>query len=213
MRQRENLGAVPNFNRVFQLAQGGLFKWAAFDDICAPTFLERCVEILDADQEVAWCHSRSAHIDPKGRELEDLDRRDVSYADPSCDIPGSTRESRHVHDRFRAVVLGDGGCLDSYVEAPRSPEAAGLVDRHVLQQDEVRRSPFVELAVGAASLCARRPRGDGGGNDDDDQPSGASPADSGSPSRCGRTPQVHPRESEPRRPRASRRAGRGGWRR
>jgi len=41
-----------------------------------------------------------------------------------------------------------------------------VVDRHVLQQDEVRRSPFVEVAIGAASLCARRSRGDDGDDGD-----------------------------------------------
>ena len=36
-RQQENLGAMPNFNRVCELSRGQYFKWAACDDVCSPT--------------------------------------------------------------------------------------------------------------------------------------------------------------------------------
>lgn len=127
VRQKENVGAVPNFNRVFQLARGALFKWAAFDDICAPTFVERCVAVLEADADVAWCHPRSTHIDPDGRELPGEDLRDVSYARSSPRLKGATRESKDVQDRFRAVLLGDGGCLDSY----------GVIRSHVIRKTQM----------------------------------------------------------------------------
>ena len=35
-----NLGAAPNFNRVFAAAEGELFKWAACDDLIEPNFLQ-----------------------------------------------------------------------------------------------------------------------------------------------------------------------------
>jgi len=101
----ENLGAVPNFNRVFELSDSEYFKWAAVDDICDPTFLARCVELLDNDLSVAWCHTRSTHIDAEGRPLDTAEAINVSYADRQADTP---------HERFRAVLLGHGGCLDSY---------------------------------------------------------------------------------------------------
>ena len=44
-----NRGAAWNYNRVLALAGGTYFKWAAHDDVCAPTFLERCVDVLDAE--------------------------------------------------------------------------------------------------------------------------------------------------------------------
>ena len=37
-RNPTNLGAAPNFNRTFELSRGEYFKWAAHDDVCAPTF-------------------------------------------------------------------------------------------------------------------------------------------------------------------------------
>ena len=49
-RNEKNLGAAPNFNRVVELATNGVpyFKWAAHDDVIAPTFLEKCARVLDA---------------------------------------------------------------------------------------------------------------------------------------------------------------------
>ena len=51
VRQVENLGAIPNFNRVFELSRGQYFKWASHDDLCEPTCLERCVEVLEHQPE------------------------------------------------------------------------------------------------------------------------------------------------------------------
>lgn len=50
-RNDENLGAARNFNRTFELSSGKYFKWAAHDDIMAPTYLERCVGVLDHSPE------------------------------------------------------------------------------------------------------------------------------------------------------------------
>ena len=47
-RNESNIGAVPNYIRVFELARGEFFKWCAHDDICHPRFLSRCVEIMDS---------------------------------------------------------------------------------------------------------------------------------------------------------------------
>src|SRR5690348_15099471 len=46
-RAEVNQGAAWNFANVVQLARGAYFKWAAYDDICLPAFLKRCVEALD----------------------------------------------------------------------------------------------------------------------------------------------------------------------
>src|SRR5436853_274761 len=45
-RNETNIGASPNYNRVFQLARGEFFKWGAHDDECHPTLLRRCLEIF-----------------------------------------------------------------------------------------------------------------------------------------------------------------------
>jgi glycosyltransferase involved in cell wall biosynthesis len=117
-RREQNFGAVPNFNLVFTLSSGEYFKWAAHDDICDPTFVQRCVEVLDSHPEVVWCHSRSSHIDSQGQPLSQSAARDVSYVNdngPSNDqSKPPTRASERVGTRLRAVMLGDGGCIDAY---------------------------------------------------------------------------------------------------
>ncbi|MGQ4647524.1 glycosyltransferase [Lyngbya aestuarii] len=70
-RNEYNLGAAPNYNRVFELATGDYFKWCAHDDLCAPEFLERCVELLEQDASVVLCHTQTKIIDEQGRFLRD----------------------------------------------------------------------------------------------------------------------------------------------
>src|SRR6266540_4481315 len=49
-RNDTNIGAAPNFNRVFQLANNrGYFKWAGHDDLYKPTYLERCIDVPDRE--------------------------------------------------------------------------------------------------------------------------------------------------------------------
>ena len=93
-RNEENLGAARNFNRVFALAVGEYFRWAAADDLYAPEHLERCVEILDRDPSVILCYTRAQVIDGQGRALLDYD------AKPRV---GST----NAKDRFNECVCVD----------------------------------------------------------------------------------------------------------
>ncbi len=68
-RERHNIGASANFNRVFQLASSQYFKWSAADDLHAPDFLAKCVEILDRDRSVVLCHSQVQIINEQGQFL------------------------------------------------------------------------------------------------------------------------------------------------
>ena len=66
-RNEQNIGAAPNFNRVFELAEpGALFKWAAHDDLYAPTYLERCVEALGSHDSSVLAYSIVDVIDESG---------------------------------------------------------------------------------------------------------------------------------------------------
>jgi glycosyltransferase involved in cell wall biosynthesis len=69
VRNRENYGVIANFNNVFRLTGGRYFKWAAYDDVCAPEFLARCVEILDSDPTVVLACSRIKGIDEDGHRV------------------------------------------------------------------------------------------------------------------------------------------------
>lgn len=81
-RAAENRGAAWNYNRTLDLARGPYFKWAAHDDVCAPRFLERCIEVLEREPETLLCHAQSLRIDALGRvtgryphELETIEKR------------------------------------------------------------------------------------------------------------------------------------------
>ena len=67
LRQSANLGASQNFNYVFEQASGEYFKWAAHDDLCAPEYLARCVEVLDRDPQVILCYTQAQAIDEEGQ--------------------------------------------------------------------------------------------------------------------------------------------------
>ncbi len=66
-RSEKNRGAAWNFNRVLELSSGEYFKWAAHDDMCAPTFLEKCVSVLAFDRSVVLCYARAIDVDGQRR--------------------------------------------------------------------------------------------------------------------------------------------------
>ena len=115
VRQPINRGSVWNFNEVFRLARSEYFRWCACDDLCGPTLLARCVELLDTRPDVVWCHCRSMHIDRYGRPLHGALTREISYIGDGDGRPGTaTRAAERASDRFRAVLLGRDGCIDSF---------------------------------------------------------------------------------------------------
>ncbi|MFC2036390.1 glycosyltransferase family 2 protein [Chloroflexota bacterium] len=93
VRNETNLGASRNFNRVFELSSGEYFKWAAYDDVCAPEYLQRCIEVLDQDPSIAVCHPMTVYIDGQGNTY-DKDYDDcLDFRSPSP------------HERFRDYLL------------------------------------------------------------------------------------------------------------
>ncbi|MEH2137345.1 glycosyltransferase family 2 protein [Nostoc sp.] len=69
-RNDKNIGCARNFNRVFKLSSGEYFKWAAYDDLHAPDFINKCVEVLDQDPSIILCHSQTYFIDEEGSFLQ-----------------------------------------------------------------------------------------------------------------------------------------------
>lgn len=114
-RQDRNRGAAWNFNQVFRLATGSYFKWAAYDDLHAESYLAECVARLDHGPDVSWCHSRSSHFAASGKLLAPPAVRDISYLAPrTAEGRSGDRGSADPCQRFAAVVLSQGGCLDIY---------------------------------------------------------------------------------------------------
>jgi glycosyltransferase involved in cell wall biosynthesis len=95
-RSEENRGGTWNFNRVVELSHGEFFRWAAHDDAIAPTYLERCVAVLDADPDVVLAHTQ----------VEIIDGDDVSSG--VYDAPPMRLEDDRVHVRFHDVTTYHG---------------------------------------------------------------------------------------------------------
>lgn len=68
-RNAKNIGAVRNYRCCFEPARAKYFKWANHDDIYTPTFLERCVDILDHHPEVVLAYTMVDAVDFTGRDL------------------------------------------------------------------------------------------------------------------------------------------------
>jgi glycosyltransferase involved in cell wall biosynthesis len=68
-RNETNLGPIENFNRVFRLSCGEYFMWAGGHDIWAPTYLSRCLEVLESDDAVVLCNSATRLIGQDGEDL------------------------------------------------------------------------------------------------------------------------------------------------
>lgn len=81
VRNDRNLGPAANYNVSLDQARGELFKWCAADDVCAPTFVEKCVAALDANPDAVNAYPLTRIIDSDGKEVRDYDYN-VDLDDP-----------------------------------------------------------------------------------------------------------------------------------
>lgn len=104
-RNERNIGGIRNQNLVLSLSRGEYFKLAAHDDICAPEFLEECVEILDRDPSVVLSYSRAQIINERG-EFFDSDEPYVKYTNAGLQLATSLRPQA----RFREIACLPHSC-------------------------------------------------------------------------------------------------------
>jgi hypothetical protein len=90
-----NAGAAWNMNRVVELSTGEYFKWAMADDVCEPTLIASCVEVLDRDPGVVLACGRVTIIDEQDRVVRNLA--------PAWDL-----QSPRPEDRARHAILWGG---------------------------------------------------------------------------------------------------------
>lgn len=62
-----NQGASWNFNHVVEMASGQYFMWAAHDDLWHPQYVEKCVAVLDSNQQAVLCYTATEEIDALGK--------------------------------------------------------------------------------------------------------------------------------------------------
>jgi GT2 family glycosyltransferase len=118
-RNDTNLGAANNYNRVFELSSGEYFKWLASDDVCAPSFLDRCLEALDREPTAVLSYPRARCINEYGEVVHNYEGIIEEIGWPVSPV-----------DRFRRLV--DGFVHDSGVSA--APYVFGLIRSDALRQ-------------------------------------------------------------------------------
>jgi glycosyltransferase involved in cell wall biosynthesis len=130
-RNPENIGAAPNWNRVFHLCASPYFKWAAHDDLYDPRYLEATVAVLDQDPETVLCHARTRLVDEEGAVLR-IDPATGSYVDRRGQLragpptPGRATSPDPAR-RFRDTFIGLVRCFDVF---------------GVMRADALRRTPL-----------------------------------------------------------------------
>ncbi|OZH53470.1 hypothetical protein AFK68_17425 [Hydrocoleum sp. CS-953] len=123
-RNGSNIGAARNFNRTFKLAKGKYFKWAAHDDICDPTFLERCVEILENKPEVVLCYPRTNIIDQQGKTISyyqlEFKTNSLKAHERFYDITRLHHRNYQIFGLIRTNILEKTPLIASYAGSDRS---------------------------------------------------------------------------------------------
>ncbi len=133
-RNESNLGAAFNYNHVFHLARGEYFKWACHDDWCAPQFLSRCIQTLDANPAAALAFP--------GTILVEDDGSFIRFYDEPCDAT-----SHSAADRFLAV----------YWDLDLANTIFGVMRADILQETRLHPAHWEGDKVLLAELALRGP--------------------------------------------------------
>ncbi|ABW15893.1 glycosyl transferase family 2 [Parafrankia sp. EAN1pec] len=119
-RSAVNRGAAWNYNRLVRLAAGTYFKWAAHDDLCAPSLVSRCVAGLEAGpRDAVLAYPKTALIGLDDAVIGDFeDEMDLREEQPHERLKHflSTRTEYHpVFGVIRTEVLGGTSLIGRYV--------------------------------------------------------------------------------------------------
>lgn len=124
IRHPQNIGSNPNFNAGARATTGRYLKWLAADDTVEPTFLERCVAVLEADPSVALCTTRFRDVGPDDELLGHHPYRfDLSGPDPVKrfgNLMCGDRGQRIMMGVIRRAVLDRTRLLADYVGSDRA---------------------------------------------------------------------------------------------
>lgn len=106
-RNERNIGLAGNFNLAFNLARGTYFKWAPADDVCLPTYLERCVAALDADPAVLLAYPGTQFINSEGQPLDIHDPGFHLVSDSAAERLRYVLESEHWVNAVLGLMRAD----------------------------------------------------------------------------------------------------------
>ena len=145
VRFEQNRGAAANWNRVVELATGCYFRWLAADDLIAPTYLERCVAVLDRESDVVLVTPQVRLIDLDGKPLQRIPgtNRFVAPHGETKTAPHAPTTGLASHSalrRFRSVVL--------YV----TDSGLAAYDMSLMRLEALRSTILVEPYVGSEKV-------------------------------------------------------------
>jgi len=121
VRHEENRGASWNHTFLAHRARGEFFKWAAADDVCEPTYLERCVAALDDDPGAVLCQPAAIEIDEEGKEIGPYDHRlrlsSEDLVERWTDLLNIGYACYHVYGVIRTQALMSTGLMGTFIES------------------------------------------------------------------------------------------------
>jgi glycosyltransferase involved in cell wall biosynthesis len=123
-RQERNLGITENFNYALIAAEGSYFMWAAQDDWWAPTYLERCLEAMEADPGVVFASSKTILVSPDGTEMG---RDDFDFTTVGKTVTGRVRHYLNNVGIYNSLFYG----------LIRSSALRGKSLAHIMGQDHL----------------------------------------------------------------------------
>ena len=95
--QNRNHGVTWNFREVVRLSSGRYFLWTSHDDLLSPTYVERCVRILEGNPNVVLCYSQPVNIDATGKQFE-----------PECPL---IADLPRAHQRLQELISLKHNCV------------------------------------------------------------------------------------------------------
>jgi glycosyltransferase involved in cell wall biosynthesis len=107
-RNERNLGAIPNYNRAFDLARGRYFKWLAHDDRILPGYATATTAALEKDETAVLCNSVVEYIGRNGQRLANYE---TVLGDADCDSPSQ---------RFATLILRSHSVVDIFATFRRA---------------------------------------------------------------------------------------------
>jgi glycosyltransferase involved in cell wall biosynthesis len=134
VRNEHNVGAARNYNQLVEFSQAPLFKWAGYDDLLRPSYLARCLEVLDAQPDVVIAYPRTTIIDGDGNVLrEQDDKLHLRQPDPVERVRAFTRDFTLCNPCF-GVIRRDVLQRTSLVQPYVSSDVPLLVELALLGQ-------------------------------------------------------------------------------
>ena len=120
-----NVGAARNFNRTALHAKGEFFKWVAHDDVLAPDYLNRCLQVLEQDESLILCFPKTILVDDCGHTIGnyEVNMKNISSERPDVrfrDLVLINHWGVEIFGLFRKSVLDTTELLASFPGSDRT---------------------------------------------------------------------------------------------